>query len=67
LTQLTYLENLLKGYRERYARGEVGLIDRIKATIAQIETIKSQKAEAPTRRPASRQVLPRRGCCGGGR
>lgn len=65
--QIKYLEDLLKGYRERYAKGEKTLETQIKITAAKLEEEKlKQKYEKPKDKPK----LPllsyvRRGCCRG--
>jgi hypothetical protein len=64
--QITYLENLLEGYKERYRRGEKDLYPRIQATSAQLDDLRLKEAyaEKPTKNLIQR-LLPRRGCCGG--
>jgi hypothetical protein len=69
--QIQYLENLLKGYKERYAKGEKDLADKISHTAARLAEIKTKK-EYETEQISVKSLLEKlpmlrrmkRGCCG---
>lgn len=66
--QITYLEKLLEGYKERFKRGERELEAKIRATAAHLEELKLKKSyeeEKPKRFSITSVLDFRRGCCGG--
>jgi hypothetical protein len=72
MDQITYLEKLLEGYRERFKRGETNFADRIRVTAAKLDELKL-KQHYEEQRQKDKQTTPKfsilklvpRGCCRG--
>lgn len=67
--QITHLEKLLEGYKERYKRGERTLEAKIRHTAAKIQELKikdeKEKKKFKSQPPRFSFATYRRGCCGG--